>query len=159
MKAFSVLFMMIVGLSTAWAQPPSEGMPLERIERFKKMRMIEMLDLSEDQSIRFFARHHEFEMQRRNLMQRRIETLDKIERLIRNKAEGKEYETLFAEAEDLNGKLADEKRRFFDGLSDILVIEQRAKLLLFERRFESELRDAVREVHKRRKGRFGDEGK
>jgi hypothetical protein len=49
--------------------------------------------------------------------------------------------------------MMEERTKFFNGLSDILTITQRAKLLLFERKFERELRDAVRETqHRRMKG-------
>lgn len=135
--------------------PPQQGPPFERIERFKKMRMVEMLDLKEEQSVRFFARYNEFENTRKDLNHQKDEALDKIERLIRNKADAKEYEKLFAEVEAINRKIGDEKLKFFNSLGDLLSIEQRAKLLLFERRFENELREAVREAQQRRRGRWG----
>jgi Spy/CpxP family protein refolding chaperone len=138
----------------AQLSPPPGGPQFERIERFKKMRMIEMLELNEEQSVRFFARFNEFENAQRDLHHQRDETLDKIERLIRNKAETKEYEKFFSEAEAVSRKIGEEKLKFFNGLSDLLSIEQRAKLLLFERRFEQELREAMREVQQRRRGRF-----
>lgn len=159
MKA-TLFFVLLLFHAIAWSQepmppPPQQGPPFERIERFKKMRMVEMLDLKEEQSVRFFARYNEFENTRKDLNHQKDEALDKIERLIRNKADAKEYEKLFAEVEAINRKIADEKLKFFNGLSDLLSIEQRAKLLLFERRFESELREAVREAQQRRRGRFG----
>jgi Spy/CpxP family protein refolding chaperone len=154
-----LFFVLLLSHAVAWSQepmpPPQQGPPFERIERFKKMRMVEMLDLKEEQSIRFFARYNEFENIRKELIHQKDEVLDKIERLIRNKADAKEYERLFAEVEAINRKIGDEKLKFFNGLSDVLSIEQRAKLLLFERRFESELREAVREAQQRRRGRFG----
>ena len=39
-----------------WAQPGPGPRPYERVEQWKKVRMIEMLDLNEEQSVRFFAR-------------------------------------------------------------------------------------------------------
>lgn len=134
------------------AQParPPEQRPYERIEQWKKVRLVEMLDLNEDQSVRFLARMNEHENARRELMKSRVETLDKIERLIRNNADGKEIEKVFPEAEAIDTKIVDEGRHFFDGLADILTPEQRGKLLLFERRFEKELRDAMREFQRRR---------
>ena len=80
-----------------------------------------------------------------------METLDKIERLVRNNGDKKEFEGLFSDVESANAKLADEDKQFFDGLSDILSPEQRGKYLLFERHFERELREAVRDIMQRRR--------
>ncbi len=153
MRALLVLFLVAFIVSCMQAQPPG-GPPLERIERFKKMRMVETLDLNEEQSVRFFARYNEHENKRRDLMRQRDEVLDKIERLVRNKAEAKEYEKLFADVIDINRRIGEERLNFFNSLSDLLTTEQRAKLLLFERRFENELREAMREARERRRGGF-----
>ena len=137
----------------AQAQPPMGGPGRERIERFRKMRMIEMLDLKEEQSVRFIARFNEFENATKDLHRQRDEVLDKLERLVRNNADPKEIERIFPEVEAVSRKIGEERLKFFNGLSDLLSVEQRAKLLLFERRFENELRDAVREAQQRRRGR------
>lgn len=137
--------------ATAGAQPDfgRDRRPLERIERLKKVRMVEMLNLNEEQSVRFFARLNEHENRRRELMKQKGEALDKIERLIRNRADEKEIEAVFAEVADIDVNHGDENRRFFTGLKEILSTEQRAKLLLFERQFERELREALRDVRRR----------
>lgn len=155
MRSLAVLFISMFVISFVHAQPPG-GPPLERIERFKKMRMVEMLELNEEQSVRFFARYNEHETRRRDLMRQRDELLDKIERLLRNKAEAKEYEKLFTDVIEINRRIGEERLAFFNSLSDLLTIEQRAKLLLFERRFENELREAMREARQRRRGGFDD---
>ena len=157
MKNFFLISLALFCSSLLYAQGPPMGAgrpSLERIERFKKMRLIEMLGLKEEQSVRFFARFNEFEIARKEWNRQKDESLDKIERLIRNKAETKEFEKLFDEVESINRKIGEEKLKFFNGLSDLLNIEQRAKLLLFERRFETELREAVREVQQRRRGKM-----
>lgn len=150
---FASMFMMIVHV---YAQPglPMDGQGRERIERFRKMRMIELLDLKEEQSVRFIARLNEFENVRRDLAKQRDDILDKLDRLVRNNAEEKEIEKTFVEVETVSRKIGDERLRFFNGLSDLLSVQQRAKLLLFERRFESELRDAVRERMRERRPGF-----
>jgi hypothetical protein len=141
------------------AQPfgPDDQRPFERIEHFKKVRLIEILDMKEEQSVRFFTRLNEHESAKRDLTKDKMETLDKIERLVRNNGDQKEFESLFAEVEDLNAKIAGEDKRFFDSLSDILSAEQRGKYLLFERHFERELREAVRDIMQRRRMRRNDQ--
>lgn len=158
MKRLIVVALCIVASTLAQAQPPG-GPPLERIERFKKMRMLEVLGLGEEQSARFIARYNEQENRRRELMKERDALLDKLEGLLRSKADEQEYEKLFADIIAINRRIGEERLAFFTGLKDLLTIEQRAKLLLFERRFEHELREAMREAQQRRRGRLEGEAR
>lgn len=155
------LVMTIVLASALQAQegPPPHGERgpenrriLERVERVKKVRMIEMLELTEDQSARFVARLNDHEAKRRDLLDERQEVLDRIDRLIRNRADEKELEKVFLEMAALQVRIAEEGNTFFAGLKDILNTVQRGKLLLFERQFDRELREAFREAQRRRRG-------
>jgi Spy/CpxP family protein refolding chaperone len=150
---YLVAFVMLTG-SVMHGQPMRMGdeRPFERIEQWKKVRLIEVLDLKEEQSVRFFARFNEHESKMRELAKQKDEVLDKLERLVRNHADGKEIEKVFPEETAANENLAGENLRFFNSTTDILSSEQRAKLLLFERHFERELREAMREAQRRRHG-------
>ena len=130
---------------------PGDQRPFERIEQLRKVRLIEILDLKEEQSVRLFARMKEHESLRRDLMREKGDALDKVERLIRNKSEDKEFEKAFEEVRVIEDKLIDSQRTFFAGLSDILSEVQRGKMLIFERRFEKELREAMRDAQRRRR--------
>ena len=147
---------LLLSVTLVHAQPGrmSEQRPFERIEQWKKVRLIEMLDLKEEQSVRFFARLNEHENVKRELMKDKGEALDKIERLVRNHADEKEFDKVFPEVAAADARIAEEGRKFFDGLADILSAEQRGKLLLFERHFERELREAMREAQQRRRHRM-----
>jgi hypothetical protein len=150
---FSILVMVVNLLGrSAVAQPfqPDDQKPFERIEHFKKVRLIEILDMKEEQSVRFFARLNEHENLKRELMKEKMDVLDKIERLVRNHADEREFEKLFPEVESANAKIVQEDGKFFNSLSDILSAEQRGKFLLFERHFERELREAMKDVQRRR---------
>ncbi len=157
MKPTAMLFLALAFPAITLAQGPGpgpgqEGKPIERLEQLRKVRMIEMLDLKEDQSVRFFARLNDHDNARRALRKERSDVLDKIERLVRNHGDEQEYDPLFKDVLDLDRKLGDENRSFFESLKDVLTTEQRGKLLLFERKFESELREAMREARQRRMG-------
>ena len=130
---------------------PGDVRPYERIEQLKKVRLIEILDLREEQSVRFFARKNEHDAVRRDLFKERGDALDRVERLIRNKAEDKEFEKAFEDVIVVDDKFVAEQKRFFAGLSDLLTPLQRGKMLIFERRFEKELREAMREAQRRRR--------
>lgn len=145
--ALLALFLCCAGVAAAQpSMPPPDQRPLERIERLKKVRLIEMLDLKEDQSVRFFSRMNEHDKIRRDLKRQKGEVLDRIERLVRNHADDQEFEKEYPEVRAVDAKLAEENWNFFESLKDILTPEQRGKYLLFERHFEVELREAMREA-------------
>jgi Spy/CpxP family protein refolding chaperone len=143
--------------SSLFAQSERQGdsqgtdRPYERIENLRKVRLVEILELKEDQSVRFLARMNDHDNARRTMMKDRGEALDRLERLIRNKADDSEYEKAFADVAAVDDRLTTERRSFFAGFSDILTPTQRAKMIIFERRFEKELREAMREAQRRRK--------
>ncbi len=143
--------------SLLFAQPVRQGetvgpdRPYERIENLRKVRLVEILELKEDQSVRFLARMNDHDNARRTLMKDRGEALDRLERLIRNKADDGEYEKAFADVAAIDERMTMERKSFFAGLNDILTPIQRAKMLIFERRFEKELREAMREAQRRRR--------
>ncbi|MBK7257157.1 MAG: hypothetical protein IPI01_05010 [Ignavibacteriae bacterium] len=135
----------------AQAQPGRPGDPrFERVEQLRKVRMIDELELKEEQSVRFFARLSEFDKRRRELMHERHEMLNKLEQMIKDNADEKELEKMFPALVGIDQRMGEEKAKFFTSLSDVLTIPQRAKLLAFERTFEKELREAVRDTQRRR---------
>lgn len=135
----------------AFAQPGRPGDPrFERVEQLRKVRMIDELGLKEEQSVRFFARLSEFDKRRRDLMHERHEMLNKLEQMIKENADEKELEKMFPGLVGIDQRMGEEKAKFFTSLSDVLTIHQRAKLLAFERAFEKELREAVRDTQRRR---------
>jgi Spy/CpxP family protein refolding chaperone len=140
-----------VGAVQAQAQPGHPGDPrFERVEQLRKVRMIDELELKEEQSVRFFARLSEFDKRRRDLMHERHEMLNKLDQLIKDNAEEKELEKMFPVLAGIEQRMGEEKAKFFASLADVLTIQQRAKLLTFERAFEKELREAVRDTQRRR---------
>jgi hypothetical protein len=147
---------LILGAVAGQAQdtppPPGRhgGNPSERIEQWKKVRLIEILEMKEDQSVRFFARLNEHEARRRELMKAKGDALDRLDRLVRNRASAAELEKGIPDVFVADEKIREEQKRFLLGLTDVLTTEQRAKLLLFERQFEKELREAMREAQRKR---------
>ena len=149
-KILSFVLVMVPSLLLAQPGNPQDPRPFERIEQWKKVRLIEILELKEDQSARFFARMSDHDRQRRELMHAKGESLDKVERLVRNRAAASDLEKVLPEVLAADDKIREEQRAFYAGLSDLLTAEQRAKLLLFERQFEKELREAMREAQRKR---------
>lgn len=161
MKQFPFALIAVLVLSPCFvaAQPMRGEGPLamERIEQLKKVRMIEALDLTEDQSIRFFARLNEQNKVKEDLHQRKMAALDKLERLVRNEVDDDEYRKIFPEVTEIDKEIQAHDERFFAGLTNILSEDQRARYLLFERQFQRELQDALQTIQRRRHGPGGPE--
>jgi Spy/CpxP family protein refolding chaperone len=130
--------------------PPRGPRHFERIEQLRKVRLIELLDLKEEQSLRFFARLNEHDKAKEELLDEKNDALDRLERLVRNRGDEADYKKLFDEVHAANDRLNELNESFFESLTDILSTEQRARLLLFERHFAKELREAMMEVQRRR---------
>jgi len=150
-----IMIALVLAATVALAQPePRPGHPpdarFERLEQLRKVRMIDELGLKEEQSVRFFARLSEFDKRRRDLMHERHEMLNKLEQMIKENADEKELEKMFPGLVSNEQRMGEEKAKFFASLSDVLSVQQRAKLLTFERAFEKELREAVRDTQRRR---------
>jgi hypothetical protein len=152
MKSLLTILALVLISSCSFAQggapPVPDNKPIERLDRLRKMRLIESLDLKEDQSVRFLARLNEQEKTRKELRKQRGELLDKVEQMVGNHASAADFDQVFSGVFALDQKLIESSRVFVEGLKDILTPEQRAKMLLFERHFENELRDAIREIRR-----------
>jgi len=158
-RMLALIALLAVSLAPLFAQeggppdmPPGGERGYERIRQLRKVRLVEMLELKEEQSVRFLARYTAHEDQRKQAMKDRGDIMEKIERLVRNKADKAEFEKAFAELMAIDDRMIADQRAHFKGLSDILTIEQQAKFLLFEHRFQKELREAMREAARRRRG-------
>lgn len=154
----TILLSFLLTLFFAWpariqAQPDDmpPGRGRQRIEELRRIKMIEALNLSEEQSLRLFAREKELQAAERTLMQARQASLDKLENLVRSGADA----DIMAEVERLGGigrDLATRRQEYLTSLRDILSAQQIGKLLLFEDSFRKELRDIIRE-HRARQPR------
>ncbi len=102
-------------------------MRFERVDQLRKVRMIDELDLKEEQSVRFFARLNEFDKRRKELMRERHGLLDKLEQSIKDNADEKELEKMFPALAGMDQRMAEEKAKFFGGLSDVLSTQQRGE--------------------------------
>ncbi len=156
MKVFvtTVLGVMFLVTSSLVAQQEhgnrSQQPAMDRIESWKKVRMLESLKLEEDQSVKFIAKYnkhqdimHEFEKERNDLV-------DKLDAQSKSDAEDDEYNQTFNTLLDIDKKIAGERLRFFMELKEILTIKQIAQFVVFERNFAQELRKAVRDVQRER---------
>ena len=120
----------------------------ERLERFRKMRLVEELKLSEEESVRFFAKQSAHEDKISELTKKRNDILDDMQKAIDTKGDGKEVQKLSDQILELDQKIFAERQRFQQDVRGLLTAEQFAKMLIFERNFGRQVRDAMDEMRR-----------
>ena len=125
----------------------------ERIEQFKKIRMMEVLKLDEETSVRFFARYDKQQELTRTLTARRNDVIDHLESLTKSAAPDAEYGKAFKDLRDVEDQMHEARVQYWDSLAEILTKRQLAEYTVFERNFFRDLRDLMREMQENRMGR------
>jgi hypothetical protein len=143
---------MLVASATAQDdQPPVQGKAAERVEQYKKIRMMEVLGLDEQSSIKFFARYNKNYEVMKELRQRQVQTLVRIQSLRKSKASDNEYAKVVSDLRSLEDQVNQTKSKYIDDLNDVLTSKQLAEYLVFELRFQQNLRDLVRDLQQKNK--------
>ncbi|MBI3112265.1 MAG: hypothetical protein HYZ01_11905 [Ignavibacteriales bacterium] len=124
----------------------------ERVEQFKKLRLMEVLQLDEEASIRFFARYNKHEAAMREIRQKQLEFIQQIQSLRRSQAPDVDYQRVLRELRALEQRLSETKLKYMDELTDILTQKQVAEYIVFEIRFQQNLREILRDMQQERGG-------
>lgn len=133
---------MLTGLSTAQPQGGRwrDMMGPERIEKYKKMRLLEVLELHEEAAVRFNAKYNLHEDKIRELRKIQDEIQEHLEKIIKLQCElrkdGKEIRKYLDQIEDNRSKMIDEDKRFLKEMREFLSNEQMAKYYIFQKNFE-----------------------
>lgn len=147
LMAVAVLMLAHTG---ADAQPRRQMMgqrqAFERVESFKKVRMMETLKLDEDQSVKLIARYNSHREKMQDLDQEANVLFDKLESLIQSNASESDYNQAFAAVRDYERRRSEERQKYYNDLKEVLSPKQLAEYMVFERNFARDLREAVREV-------------
>ena len=141
--------------ATSQAQPrryerQSEDAPRDRIESYKKVRMLEVLKLDEEQSAKFVTRYNKHQETMRGFEKERNTLVDKLDNEVQGSASDAEFDETFNVLIDLDKKISGQRLQFLNELKDVLSNHQIAEYVVFERNFVRELRQAIRDVQKDR---------
>jgi Spy/CpxP family protein refolding chaperone len=161
--AWMVFFLLLVLTSFSWAQPPSSADSntsrqerekiRENIETLRMWKLIDVLDLTSDQSTRFLPVLKELQDAKRKFHDTRKELIRKLESA--SESEQPDEKTLKADLlalENARKQFQSQLDDFFVKSSQILTLKQQVKLLIFEERFERRLREGIEQMrggHKR----------
>lgn len=147
-------------LATALPLAAQEGAPPrpphERIERLRLERLHESLGLTEEQTE---ALRRQMERSHQAMLEsfaRQREAMEALEKSLAERPPDEEaLRRAMAEVETSRGAMEREREQHMAELARTLTVEQRARFLLFNREFDSRLRELV---EKHRHGRAGDAG-
>ena len=172
MKLFKILAItLIMGFSSSvmaqgWFNepPPDDNAPFgkgprhekirKRIETIKIWKLTEKLDLTSEQSEKFFPIYNRFEADRDSVLDEKFTAFGKLDSLL--KLEDPPEKDIFAALDKLDsfeGKVQGLRKKFRNDLKGILTTKQLGELYVFEMHFMREIRqiirDARREMHDR----------
>lgn len=148
------LHFLLIGLVLPLAalSQPRERMkqrPMERLELYKQVRMLEAMKLDEQQGSKLVARYHKHRGAMKELEQERAKILDKLEAQVQSDASDVDYQKTFNELIDIEKKMIDARLKYLTELKDILTTKQIAEYVIFERSFARDIRDVVRDRMKK----------
>jgi Spy/CpxP family protein refolding chaperone len=131
--------------------------PHERIERLRLDRLHESLGLTEEQTEALRGQMERSHQALRESFARQREAMEALEKsLAERPPDEEELRRAMAEVETAREAMERERERHMAELARTLTVEQRARFLLFNREFDSRLRELV---EKHRHGRAGDAGR
>jgi hypothetical protein len=146
-----VFFAMAVSSNlVAQDQPPMRGPGAERIEQFKKVRLIEVMSMDEETSIRFFARYNKHIEYMRKIQKDHNALIDQLQNLSKSHANNSEIEQVLKDIGMSEEKIAETRSKFLVELKDVISIKQVAEYVVFERNFNKNLREIMRDIAKER---------
>ncbi len=117
----------------------------DKLMQLEKIKLIEVLDMDEETTLRFFSRRNEHQTKIDKLAERADEIITHMEVIFKAAKVYTEAElkSLIEEANTIHTEIVQTKSDFVNSLDDILTTEQIAKLIIFERRFKDELKRAM----------------
>jgi hypothetical protein len=150
-----LVFSVIAVCGVSFGQPgPGQMRAGERVEQFRKLRMIEVLKLDDKTSVPFFTKYNKHEEIVRDINKQREDLLDDLQRMRESQAKNADLEKVIDKLLALDTKLAEERSRYVEDLKSVLSTGQIADLLLFERNFTRNVRHMMQEMmRERRQGR------
>ncbi len=139
----SFILLTSFGLS---AQPIRDDRgPMKKIEDLEKIKLVETLNMNEETTLRFFTRFDKFKQSQHQLINKSNNIIDKLEDLVKD---GKgdndaKIKQLVNEHFEIEEQLVKGRENFVHSIRDILDQNRIAKLLVFEKRFREEIRNAL----------------
>ncbi len=151
-----ILFLTPAGLVFAQGPPPSADERPDRREEREKIRenietlrvwkLIEALNLTQDQSTRFLPALKEFQTARKGFEDRRRELLGELDTTLNTGSNENKLKEILTKLENNRKQFQAASESYLDKAKSILTVEQQAQLFLFEDKFERRIRETIEQI-------------
>jgi len=142
-----ITFFFIISLAEAQQRerPNRDLKPLQKLEQWEKVKLIEALNLNEDTAVRFFARRNDHQKRMKEILDQRDGVIQDIAEGIKSGANTSDatYKDQVNKLLMLENNITKERENFLNSLSDLLTPQQVASLVVFESRFKREIRETL----------------
>ncbi|MGQ9534035.1 MAG: hypothetical protein ACUVTF_02220 [bacterium] len=122
--------------------------PREIIEKVRMYKLTETLDLTEEQTAKFFPHLKEMRKNEQDFQDQRMVLLQELRNLVKRSAREQEIIDVLNKLQELQKKRMTYQMQEIESLKKILTPVQQAKFLIFQEDFEREIRELIREVKK-----------
>ena len=157
---FFLIFIFVFTALAVYAQrPPARPFPeegkrerlREEIQTMKMWKMLEVLDLTDEQSNDFLPAWRELQKAQKDFRERREELLKSLEAVLgEEKPDEGKIRNILGQLEKERSRFDEVQQRFRQKAQEVLTLEQQAKLLLFEDRFEKRMMEIIRQYRERK---------
>lgn len=141
------------------SQPAMPGPPgpdtriRDRIEMFRTWRLVEALNLSEEQSTSFFPLLKAFDRRKDTLKAERAGLARELGRLAADeKTSERDLLDAMARYRSKDKELLENHNRFYEEAAGVLTVRQQAQLLVFDEQFQESLRGIIQDIRHERRG-------
>ena len=145
MKIFNVILLIFLSCAVFAQQHPKKRNNEfgKRFEDLEKIKLLEILDLDENDAIKFFARRNEYKKKLADIKSEGEELLLEMEGSLGLEEQSNKFSSYIAKSIEIERKFLLEKSNFYTSVEDILSKEQIVKLILFEKKFKRDIRDLL----------------
>ena len=159
MKQTAVLTVLALALlAPAAPAQPTEGPRRERARTFLVLRIVDALNLNDQDALKVSSIVRQSDERRQQLLKQREGLEDQLRTaLAKQPTDSAELSKLVSAGNDIDQKIALIPEDTFHELQKVLTVEQQAKLILFRRELQGEIRRAMqgRRFGPGRRGRLG----
>ena len=125
----------------------------DRLEEFEKVRLLEVLDLDEETAVKFIIRRKDHRKTMDSIIEKRFSMINDLQNNIKSeKYSDTDIKKDINKILNIEKELAEERSRYIVSLYDILTVEQVAKVITFEDRFRSDIKEMIEQRGKPPKG-------
>jgi len=140
-------------------EPPQEPPPPEKreqlrrdIENMRIWKMTQYLELSTEQSTKFFPIFNDFQRKREALEEERGEMMRRLGELVESEEEHEsEIKRLMSGLAKNRERMVSRQDEFRREAAKVLSLKQQAKLVLFEEHFKREIRGMIEDIRMRKR--------